>query len=284
MLVWASAFPGIRAGLAEFAPLQLILVRFTISAMVLLLICLWTRQRWPDTADLPRFIALGLLGITVYQIPLNYGQLTVPSGTASLIINTAPLWAAIFSFLQLRERLTNRQIGGLGLGFLGVAMIAVGQEKSLSAGPGIGLILLAALAHSASFIIQKPLLQKYSPLVVTTLTLCFGVLPLIPWAPGAYQALTLAHWKTTGTVIYLGLFPSALAYVLWNRVVAKLPVSRAASFLYLIPPMSMLMAWFWHGEIPTWMSVGGGALALMGVAIVLQKREEKLTAEPLSGR
>lgn len=269
-LVWASAFPGIREGLKAYAPIELILLRFSVAATALLILCLREPRRWPERADMFRFVALGVLGITCYQIPLNYGQRTVPSGTASLIINTAPLWTALFSRLFLGERATRVQLLGIVMGFCGVAVITLGQQKALGGGSGIFLVLVAAMAHSGSFLIQKPLLQKYSPLTVTAFTVVFGVLPLIPWISPTADALQAAPWTVTATVVYLGLFPAALAYLLWNRVVAQLPVSRAVSFLYLIPPFSLLMGWVWHGEIPSLLSVLGGVLALAGVALVLR--------------
>lgn len=270
-LIWASAFPGIRAGLAEYPPKELVLLRFSIAAFALFFFCFMRERRWPDLADLPRFAWLGLLSITLYQIPLNYGQRTVPSGTASLIINTAPLWAALFSGIRLRERLGKSQLWGLGLGFVGVAVIILGQNKAVGMGAGLALVFLAALSHSLSFIFSKPLLEKYSPLTVTAYTVLFGVLPLFPWTGSMVQAARQAHWHTTLVVIYLGLFPAAFAYMLWNRVVAALPVSRAASFLYMVPAFSLVIAWLWHGEVPSVMSVCGGAIALSGMSLVLRK-------------
>lgn len=269
MLIWASAFPAIRQGLKEYPPKDLILLRFTTASIVLFLMCLRRERKWPERRDLPRFLLLGFLGITVYQLSLNYGQLTVPSGTASLIINTAPLWAALFSWLQLRERIGKRQVFGLALGFLGIATITLGQNRTIGMGRGLALVGLGALAHSGSFIVQKPLLEKYSPLTVTAFTVLFGVLPLAPWAHETIAVVRQAHAATTLTVLYLGLFPAAVAYVFWNRVVSQLPVSRAASFLYLVPPFSFFMAWIWHREIPTAISLLGGVIALAGVALAL---------------
>jgi drug/metabolite transporter (DMT)-like permease len=136
-------------------------------------------------------------------------------------------------------------------------------------GPGLALVFVAALSHSASFIVQKPLLTKYSPLTVTAFTVLFGILPLLPWAADTARAAAAASWTTTLTVVYLGLFPAALAYMLWNRVMAELTVARAASFLYLIPAFSLGMAWVWHGEVPSIVSVMGGGVAVAGMMIAL---------------
>jgi len=273
-VIWASAFPGIRAGLEGYRPLELVWLRFTIASIVLLVLCARAKRRWPERADLPRFMLLGLMGITAYQIPLNYGQLTVPSGTASMIINTAPIWAAILSWAIRRDRLSGIQMGGIGLGFLGVVVITLGQQKQLGTGEGILLVLFAALMHSGSFLVHKPLLEKYSPLVVTTFGVMFGSLPLLPWAPSALQTLAHAPWPATISVVYLGIFPAALAYVLWSRVLSQLSITRTAGFLYLIPPVSLLLAWIWHGEVPSILSVAGGAIALVGVAAVTLARHK----------
>lgn len=269
-LVWASAFPGIRAALADYPPKELILLRFSVAALALFAMCFLRERRWPERRDLPRLAVLGLFSITFYQLPLNYGQLTVPSGTASLIINTAPLWATLFSRLGLGERLGKPQGVGVLLGFIGVVLITLGQDKTIGMGPGLALVFVAALSHSLSFILAKPLLEKYSPLTVTAFTVLFGVLPLAFWTPGLVGVMRQAPAASTLTVLYLGVFPAALAYMLWNRVVSALPVSRAASFLYLIPPFSLLIAWVWHREIPSGMSVMGGAIAIAGMMLVLR--------------
>lgn len=273
-LVWASAFPGIRAGLRFFSPPQLILFRFGIAALFLFALCLRQPRQWPERQDLLRFFALGSLGVSGYQILLNIGQQSVPSGTASLIINTAPIWAALFSVFFLDEHLTKVQGLGIFFGFVGVVVIAGGRLRGETASLGILWVVFASLSHGSSFLVQKPLLRKYTPLTVTTFTILFGLVPLLPWTFSTARAVALAPWKGIATVVYLGLFPAGIAYVSWNRVVAALPVSRAASFLYLIAPFSLAIAWLWHGEVPGWSAWVGGFVALAGVYVVLRGASE----------
>ena len=85
---------------------------------------------------------------------------------------------------------------------------------------------------------------------------------------GGVEAVSFAPNGATAMVVYLGLFPAAVGYVLWARVLAVLPASKAATALFLVPPLSLLIAWAWLHEVPTLLGVVGGVLALTGVGLV----------------
>jgi drug/metabolite transporter (DMT)-like permease len=84
--------------------------------------------------------------------------------------------------------------------------------------------------------------------------------------------------SATIAVVYLGVFPSAIAYATWAYVLAQIPASRAATLLYLVPVLAIGAAWVWLSEVPTVMSLIGGAIVLSGVVLVnTRRREEKST-------
>jgi drug/metabolite transporter (DMT)-like permease len=130
------------------------------------------------------------------------------------------------------------------------------------------LVLLAAFLQAAYFILQKPLFSHYRPLELTCYAIWGGTLMSLVFLPGLATALRAAPLQATLAVVYLGMFPAALAYLAWAFVLFRLPASRAGSLLYAIPVLAFVIAWGWLREIPSAATVLGGALALGGVVLV----------------
>jgi drug/metabolite transporter (DMT)-like permease len=275
ILLWASAFAGIRVALRHFGPEHLSILRLAVASSALGAIAAARGGlRVPRRADLPGLALVALTGMTAYQLLLNAGEVSVPAGTASLLVNVSPLIAAILAVTLLGERLSGRARAGIALGFGGAALVAVSRGGGLGFDARALLVLAAAGAQATFFVAQKGLLarSRLDAFDVTAWAMWIGTALLLPFAPGLPHAVATAPASALAAVLYLGVGASALGFVSWAYASARVPVSFAASTLYAIPVVAALVAWLWLGEAPAALAVAGGAVAIVGVALTARGR------------
>ena len=272
VLFGASAYAAIGDALGAYSPGPLALFRMLVASAALALYAAFSRMRLPSVRDLPAVALAGLLAFALYNVALNYGQLTASAGAASLIIASIPIFTALLAVAFLGERLDPLGWSGIAVGFSGMAMITAGEGGGFEGSVGALLVLLAALSASVYFAFQKPYLEEYGSLPFTAYAIWAGALLLFPFLPALVGEVRSAPPQATLAVVYLGVFPTIVAYATTAYVFSRLPASRAATLEYLFPPVAIVIAYLWLGEAPTAMSVGGGAVALFGVALVNRPR------------
>jgi drug/metabolite transporter (DMT)-like permease len=268
LVLWASAFAGIRAALEAYPPGELAFLRFVVASLVMGIYVAIARPPLPARRDIPAFLVLGFLGVTTYHLCLNYGEQTVTAGAASLLVASNPVFVALLAGPVLGERLRPWGWAGIGVAFAGVAVVALGEGGGVRFDPRAFVILLAALAGALYFVYQKPYLVRYGPLPFTAYAIWAGTLFLAVYLPGTLRILPHASIDATLAVVYMGIFPGAAAYVTYTYALSRAPAPLVSSFLYLLPVLAIFIAWVWRHEVPGLLSLVGGAVAVGGVVIV----------------
>lgn len=272
VLVWGSGFAAIRAGLlGGYTPGHLVLTRFLIASSIFIIYALWpgTRFRLPAKEDLLKIMLLGWIGISVYHLGVTFGEETVSAGTAGMFIASAPIFTALIAVLVLKEKLSAFGWIGMFVGFVGVLLITIGSEgSSFTISKGALLILLAAFATSVFFVYQKPLLVKYHPIELTAYFTWAGTLPFFIFFPGLWEGIQGATLEANLATVYTGIFPAALAYVTWAIALSVSEAGSVASMLYAEPVVAIIVAWLWLNELPSILSLIGGAVAIFSVVII----------------
>src|SRR5215469_6600246 len=170
MLTWSSAYAAIAYGLGGFTPGEVAFARLFLGSICFVL---WMRIRklpLPPLAAWPPLLALGLIGLSVYHLCLNYAETRIASGTAAIIIALAPAATAATSALWLRERLSARAVVGLAIALAGVVLVVLTSGKTVSFQPKAALVLVSVLAAAIYFTLQKPFSARYGAEAVTTVT------------------------------------------------------------------------------------------------------------------
>lgn len=279
-VVWSSAFAALSFGLRAFTPAELALLRFGVASLILAVPVALGAIELPPRRDWPAIAALGVIGMTVYQLSLGYAMTRVPAGAAAVIVALAPGVTSALAALRLGETLSARMGVGLAIAFAGAILVTLGSGHGVHFEPLALLVLVSVFATSIYFVWQKPLLARTTPMGFTTLSIFAGTLGLLPFGLHLPEKLALASSGQIASGIYLGLFPTVLGYLAWNWALSRAPASTVSSFLYLQPLLAGVIAWVWLGQTLGALAIAGGVLAVGGVILTIRGSRARAASPP----
>ncbi|MFI1033092.1 DMT family transporter [Streptomyces sp. NPDC020951] len=268
VVLWASAFVSIRSAGDAYSPGALALGRLVCGAVVLGVICAVRRAGWPPRSAWRGIAVSGVLWFGFYMVVLNWGEQQVDAGTAALVVNIGPILIALLGARLLGDPMPPRLLAGMAVSFTGA--VAVGLSMSGEGGAsvlGVVLCLLAAVGYAGGVVAQKPALARASALQVTTFGCLVGAVVCLPFAGQLAHEAADAPLSATLNMVYLGVFPTALAFTTWAYALARTTASRMGATTYAVPALVVLMSWLALGEVPGALTLAGGALCLAGVAV-----------------
>ncbi|SNR61461.1 Permease of the drug/metabolite transporter (DMT) superfamily [Haloechinothrix alba] len=279
--LWASAFVAIRSAGEHYDPGALALGRLLAGSAVLGLILLVRREGLPPRAAWPGIAAAGVLWFGVYMVALNWGEQHVDAGTAAMVVNIGPIVIAVLGGLLLNEGFPARLLAGMAVSFAGAIVVGVSMSNEGRASVfGVLLCLLAALTYGAGVVSQKPALRHASALQVTTFGCMFGAVACLPFSGQLFARVAEAPASATLNMLYLGVFPTALAFTTWAYALARTTAGRMGATTYAVPALVVLMSWAVLGEVPGWLTLAGGVLCLAGVAMSRSRGRTRPPASP----
>ncbi|MGW2093118.1 DMT family transporter [Promicromonospora sukumoe] len=268
VVLWGSAFIGIRSAGFDYSPGALALGRIFVGTLALTVIAgLAGKLRLPRGRTLVGVVVWGVLWFGLYNLALNAAERTLDAGTASLLVGLAPILIAVFAGISLGEGFPARLLAGIGIAFAGVAGIALATSSGASDVVSVLLGLAAAVIYAGSTILQKRLLPQVDSLTMTWLGCLAGTVACLPFLPVLVTELVTAPTSATLSVVYLGVFPTAIAFVTWGYALTRTTAGRLGAATYAAAPLAVLMSWALLGEVPTPVALAGGALCLAGVLV-----------------
>jgi drug/metabolite transporter (DMT)-like permease len=273
-LFWAGNIVLARYVAGQVPPMTLSCVRW-IGAFFMLLPFAWPhlKRDWPALrARLPLLVGLSATGFAINNA-LSYWALQYTQALNALLIQSSgPLFVALWSLALFGVRLTFAQFAGIAISLIGVFTIIlrgdIGTLTSIQFNKGDVMFATAILAFGL-YSALMPRRPRTHPLSLICFTMLCGALLLVPFSVWEYSNgfVLKPDLLTAATLIYVVIFPSALAYLFFNRGIALIGPNRAAPFFHLIPVFGSAMAIVLLGEQPRLFHLVGYVLVLAGVVI-----------------
>src|SRR5256886_2158812 len=268
-LIWGASFMLIKIADRQLAPSTLILGRLGSAALLLAaiaLVRLGPRTTWAQIRGAWRWlVVIGLVNTAVPFWLLSWGEKRIDSGLASIIQGAVPIFNALLAFGFFREaRVSGLRLVGLGIGFVGVALLVGAQPQ----GKLLGALAVVAMAlcYAIGTLIAGRYLRGTPPLVVALASTAVSTIAVLP--AGVIQAPgEMWHGETIAAILVLGFVGTAIAYLLFFALIQRAGATYSTLAPYLVPPIALAYGAIFLGESFGWTAFAALVLILVGVAL-----------------
>ncbi len=284
LLAWASAFVVIRGVAPHVGGGALALGRLAVGTLALAVIALVQRQ-WvrPTGREWLQIVVYGAAWFGAYNVALNLAEHTLDAGTSAILVGIGPILIALGGGVFLGEGVPRWLLIGTGVAFVGVVLIGLGTSLTPGGGKPLDLggvlwALLAAVTYAIGVLLQKPVIRRIPTSQVTLLGCAIGTVACLPFAGQLAHDLGRAPVALGLGILYLGVVPTAIGFSTWGYALQRMPAGRLGVSTYVVPVIVIVLALVFFRELPTWLAIAGGVLALAGVA--LSRRRDRRSAVP----
>ncbi|MEE4245748.1 MAG: EamA family transporter [Kangiellaceae bacterium] len=269
-MLWGASFLFMKVAAPEFGAVPLIELRVAIASVVLIpIVFMRGSQRQLCTHLTPLLI----VGATNSAIPFSlfaFATLSLSAGYTSVVNSTAPLWAAMIGFVWLKQRYSRTALLGFGVGFAGVMILVWSKLTGLQGDIVVAVLaaVFAAVLYGYAVNYSRLTLAKADPFAVAGGSMFTAALMLLPWALWQWPATDISQ-QAWSSVIALGLLCTALAYVLYFRLIKHIGSEKAITVTYFIPLFGSLFGYILLDEMITSDMLFGGILIILGTGLVM---------------
>jgi drug/metabolite transporter (DMT)-like permease len=269
IIIWSSTFISTKVLLSAFTPIEILVYRFVLAWLLMFLV--YPHVHRPESLKTElQLVLLGITGGTVYFLAENYALRISLASNVSLLVSTAPILTAVCAHAFLKnEKLSRQTVAGSVIAFAGVALVIFNGKFILKLNPlGDFLAILSSLSWAAYSIIIRKLETRRSTYYITRKIFFYTlvtVLPVLLIDPVRLDFRPLLEPKLALNLLFLTLFASCGAYVIWTKVIHVFGPTRANSFIYFIPLLTMTESAILLKEPLTAFSLAGALLIFAGV-------------------
>jgi len=273
MVFWAGNFIVVKGAIAILPPVGFTFLRYVVAALSLVILLRWREGAISvPRGDVARILLLGVVGFGFYQVLWTVALQTVPAGDSALLIAATPVMTALLAMAIGADTPNAIKLIGAFVSFTGVGLvIAAGQGLTLGASIGGDLLTLGAAACWAIYtVFGARILRRHSPLVTTTWAIVAGTLFMAPIGIGQLATSDLSGFglPVILAIIYSGILAAGFANVIVFHGVKLLGPTRITAFQFLVPALAVVMAAVFLAEPIRPIQVVGGAVILVGVALL----------------